>query len=68
MIFDYFYNKSTVFLFGFLVFIPHPNFNFEKYGRMLAGINKRSNGDDEDDQGAGCRDNFGQMGGGRFVC
>ena len=32
------------------------------------GTNKRSNEDDEDRGAGGCQDNFGQMGGGRFVC
>jgi len=35
----------------------------------VSGVNKRSNGDQDDqDDGGGCRDNFGQIGGGRFVC
>ena len=32
------------------------------------GVNKRSNDEDEDRGAGGCQDNFGQMGGGRFVC
>ena len=38
---------------------------------VLPGANKRRGGDPDDQEdkgGAGCRDNFGQMGGGRFVC
>ena len=38
---------------------------------VLPGANKRRGGDPDDQEdkgGAGFRDNFGQMGGGRFVC
>ena len=40
----------------------------QRLGSNVPGSNKRSNGGEDDDQGGGCRDNFGQMGGGRFVC
>ena len=36
----------------------------------ISGINKRGPGDQDEGGGGGpqCRDNFGQIGGGRFVC
>ena len=40
---------------------------YSSSGSASSGVNKRGN--DDDDKGAGgCHDNFGQMGGGRFVC
>ena len=40
-------------------------------GTSMSGANKRSGGPGDRDEGGGgpqCRDNFGQIGGGRFVC
>ena len=42
----------------------------ENIGGAVSGVNKRGPGDQDEGGGGGpqCRDNFGQIGGGRLVC